>query len=96
MSELSFEQMLEESSFKSNTYRRDCYRSGHRCQGRRDHSEHCGKQVRGHHHPRSEYTNEPSVDLRTKVQVGDEMEAKVLKVNDGEGMVCLILQETGC
>ena len=39
--------------------------------------------------PRSEYTNEPSVDLRTKVQVGDEMEAKVVKVNDGEGMVAL-------
>ena len=38
---------------------------------------------------RSEFTNEPGVDLRTKVQVGDELEAKVLKVNDGEGMAAL-------
>ena len=38
---------------------------------------------------RSEFTNEPNVDLRTKVQVGDELEAKVLKVNDGEGMAAL-------
>ena len=39
--------------------------------------------------PRSEYTNENGVDLRTLVQVGDEMEAKVVKVNDGEGQVAL-------
>ena len=39
--------------------------------------------------PRSEYTNEANVDLRTLVQVGDEMEAKVVKVNDGEGQVAL-------
>ena len=39
--------------------------------------------------PRSEYTNESNVDLRTLVQVGEEMEAKVLKVNDGEGQVAL-------
>ena len=31
---------------------------------------------------RSEYTNEANVDLRTLVQVNDTMEAKVLKVND--------------
>ena len=40
--------------------------------------------------PKSEYTNEANVDLRTQVQVGDEMEAKVVKVND------TVLQETGC
>ena len=38
---------------------------------------------------RSEYTNESNVDLRNLVHVGDEMEAKVLKVNDGEGQVLL-------
>ncbi|MCD7982381.1 MAG: 30S ribosomal protein S1 [Clostridiales bacterium] len=38
---------------------------------------------------RSEYTNDSSVDLTTVVSVGDKMEAKVLKVNDGEGQVVL-------
>ena len=38
---------------------------------------------------RSEYTNEPNVDLTTVVTVGQTMEAKVLKVNDGEGQVLL-------
>ena len=38
---------------------------------------------------RSEYTNTPNVDLTTVVNVGDTMEAKVLKVNDGEGQVLL-------
>ena len=38
---------------------------------------------------RNEYTNESNVDLTTLVQVGDTMEAKVLKVNDGEGQVIL-------
>ncbi len=39
--------------------------------------------------PRNEYTNESGVDLTTVVKVGDEMEAKVIKVNDGEGQVAL-------
>ncbi len=38
---------------------------------------------------RSEYTNTPNVDLRTLVKEGDTMNAKVLKVNDGEGQVLL-------
>lgn len=38
---------------------------------------------------RSEYTNTPNVDLTTQVSVGDTMQAKVLKVNDGEGQVLL-------
>ena len=38
---------------------------------------------------RNEYTNEPNVDLTTVVSVGDAMTAKVLKVNDGEGQVLL-------
>ncbi len=38
---------------------------------------------------RNEYTNEPNVDLTTVAKVGDSMEVKVLKVNDGEGQVVL-------
>ena len=38
---------------------------------------------------RNEYTNEPNVDLTTVVGLGDTMEVKVLKVNDGEGQVLL-------
>ena len=38
---------------------------------------------------RNEYTNDSNVDLTTVVSVGDTMEAKVLKVNDGEGQVLL-------
>ncbi|MDE6639460.1 MAG: 30S ribosomal protein S1 [Acetatifactor sp.] len=38
---------------------------------------------------RNEYTNDSSVDLTTVVKPGDTMEVKVLKVNDGEGQVVL-------
>ena len=38
---------------------------------------------------KSEYTNDNSADLRELVHEGDTMEAKVLKVNDGEGQVLL-------
>lgn len=38
---------------------------------------------------KSEYTNEPNVDLTTVAKPGDTMEVKVLKVNDGEGQVLL-------
>lgn len=38
---------------------------------------------------RNEYTNEPNVDLTTVVKAGDTLEAKVVKVNDGEGQVLL-------
>ena len=38
---------------------------------------------------RNEYTNDSSVDLTTVVSVGDTMTVKVLKVNDGEGQVQL-------
>ncbi len=38
---------------------------------------------------RSEYTNEAGVDLRSAVKVGETMEVKVLKVNDGDGQVQL-------
>ena len=38
---------------------------------------------------RNEYTNTPNLDLTTVVKVGDKMQAKILKVNDGEGQVAL-------
>ena len=38
---------------------------------------------------KSEYTNDSVVDLTTVVKPGDTMEVKVLKVNDGEGQVVL-------
>ena len=38
---------------------------------------------------KSEYTNDPSVNLTEVVKPGDTMEVKVLKVNDGEGQVVL-------
>ena len=38
---------------------------------------------------RNEYTNEPNADLTTILNPGDKLEVKVLKVNDGEGQVLL-------
>ena len=38
---------------------------------------------------RSEYTNESNVDLTQVVSVGDKIDAMVIKVNDGEGQVAL-------
>ncbi len=38
---------------------------------------------------RNEYTNEPNVDLTTIAKPGDTMEVMVLKVHDGEGQVLL-------
>lgn len=38
---------------------------------------------------RSEYSNTPNVDLTSVVNVGDTMQAKVLKVKDSEGQVLL-------
>ena len=38
---------------------------------------------------KNEYTNDSSVDLTAVVKPGDTMEVKVLKVNDGEGQVVL-------
>ena len=38
---------------------------------------------------RGEYTNDSNLDLTTVVSVGDTMTVKVLKVNDGEGQVLL-------
>ncbi len=38
---------------------------------------------------KNEYTNDSSVDLMSVAKIGDTMEVKVLKVNDGEGQVLL-------
>lgn len=38
---------------------------------------------------KNEYTNDSSVDLTTVAKIGDTMEVKILKVNDGEGQVLL-------
>ena len=48
---------------------------------------------------RDEYSNDNSLDLTTKMQMGDKIEVKVKKVNDGEGQVILsyksLAQEKG-
>lgn len=86
MSELSFEQMLEES-FKT-------IRTGEVVEGtvisvKEDEIVlNIGYKSDGII-TRNEYTNTPNVDLTTVVAIGDKMEAKVLKVNDGEGQVLL-------
>ncbi|NLG05134.1 MAG: 30S ribosomal protein S1 [Clostridia bacterium] len=38
---------------------------------------------------RNEYSNTPNMDLTTCVKIGDTIETKVLKVNDGDGQVLL-------
>ena len=42
---------------------------------------------------RSDYSADNTVDLTTVVNVGDEIECKVKKVNDGEGQVVLSHRE---
>ena len=88
MSELSFEQMFEESSIKR-------LRAGEAVTGQVIGVKEdeiilsiAGSKTEGII-TRSEFTNEAGVDLTTKVAVGDELEVKVLKVNDGEGMASL-------
>ncbi len=86
MSEMSFEQMLEES-FKT-------IRNGELVEGtvidvKSDEIVlNIGYKSDGII-TRNEYTNEPNVDLTTMVKVGDTLSAKVIKVNDGEGQVVL-------
>ena len=86
MSELSFEQMLEESL---KTIRTGEIVTGKVIDVKEDEIVlNIGYKSDGII-TRSEYTNESNVDLRNLVHVGDEMEAKVVKVNDGEGQVAL-------
>ena len=86
MSEMSFEQMLEES-FK--TIRNGDVVEGTVIDVKPDEIVlNIGYKSDGIV-TRSEYTNEPNVDLTTVVSVGDTLETKVIKVNDGEGQVLL-------
>jgi len=86
MSELSFEQMLEES-FKT-------IRNGEVVEGavidvKPDEAIlNIGYKADGIL-SKGEYTNEPNLDLTTVINVGDKIDVKVLKVNDGEGQVLL-------
>ncbi|MBE7720283.1 30S ribosomal protein S1 [Lacrimispora indolis] len=86
MSELSFEQMLEESL---KTIRTGEIVTGKVIDVKEDEIVlNIGYKSDGII-PRSEYTDNQNLDLTTVVQVGEEMEAKVIKVNDGEGQVAL-------
>ncbi len=86
MSELSFEQMLEESL---KTIRTGEIVTGKIIDVKEDEIVlNIGYKSDGII-PRSEYTDDQNLDLRTVLQPGDEMEAKVVKVNDGEGQVAL-------
>jgi ribosomal protein S1 len=86
MSELSFEQMLEESL---KTIRTGEIVTGKVIDVKEDEIVlNIGYKSDGTI-PRSEYTDDQNLDLTTVVQVGDEMEAKVTRVNDGEGQVAL-------
>ena len=86
MSEMSFEQMLEES-FK--TIRKGEVVEGTVIDVKPDEIFlNIGYKSDGII-TRNEYTNEPNVDLTTVVKVGDKMEAKVVKLNDGDGQVIL-------
>lgn len=86
MSELSFEQMLEESL---KTIRTGEVVTGKVIDVKEDEIVlNIGYKSDGII-TRNEYTNESNVDLRNLVQVGEELEAKVVKVNDGEGQVSL-------
>ena len=39
--------------------------------------------------PKSEYTNDSTIDLTEAVKVGDKLDVKIVKVNDGDGQVAL-------
>lgn len=86
MSEMSFEQMLEES-FKT-------IRNGEVVEGTvinvkpDEIAVDIGYKSDGIIH-RNEYTNEANVDLTQMVSVGDTIDAIVIKVNDGDGQVLL-------
>ena len=86
MSELSFEQMLEESL---KTIRTGEIVTGKVIDVKEDEIVlNIGYKADGII-TRSEYTNDSNADLTTMVSVGDPMTVKVLKVNDGEGQVLL-------
>ena len=86
MSELSFEQMLEESL---KTIRNGEVVEGTVIDVKEDEIIlNIGYKADGIL-TKNEYSNDSSIDLTTVVKPGDTMEVKVLKVNDGEGQVLL-------
>ena len=86
MSELSFEQMLDES-FK--TIRNGDVVEGTVIDVKEDQIIlNIGYKADGIL-TRNEYSNDSSLDLTTIAKPGDKMEVKVLKVNDGDGQVLL-------
>ena len=86
MSELSFEQMLEESL---KTIRTGEVVTGKVIDVKEDEIVlNIGYKADGII-TRNEYSNQSGIDLRDVVKEGDKMNAKVLKVNDGEGQVLL-------
>ena len=86
MSELSFEQMLEESL---KTIRNGEVVEGTVIDVKEDEIIlNIGYKADGIL-TKNEYSNDPSIDLTSVVKPGDTMEVKVLKVNDGEGQVLL-------
>lgn len=86
MSDLSFEQMLEETL---KTIRTGETIVGKIIDVKEDHAIlNVGYKSDGIL-TRNEYSSDAGLDLRTALKVGDELEVKVLKVNDGEGLVSL-------
>ncbi|MCQ2509879.1 MAG: 30S ribosomal protein S1 [Lachnospiraceae bacterium] len=86
MSELSFEQMLEESL---KTIRNGEIVEGTVIGAKPDQLIlNIGYKADGIL-SKNEYSNDSSIDMTTVAQPGDKMEVKVLKVNDGEGQVLL-------
>ncbi len=88
MSEISFEQMLEEEG-SLNQIRTGAVVTG-TVIGVKDNeiNLNIGYKADGVI-TKSEYTNDANLDLKEAVHVGDEMKVKVLKVNDGDGQVLL-------
>ena len=87
MSELTFEQLLEETALK--TIRNGEVVDGTVIDVKPDEIIlNIGYKADGII-SKQEYTNDSSLDLTTVVSVGDPMTAKVLKVNDGDGQVQL-------
>lgn len=86
MSDLSFEQMLEETL---KTIRAGETIVGKIIDVKEDHAIlNVGYKSDGIL-TRNEYSSDSSLDLRTVLHVGEELEVKILRVNDGEGLVSL-------
>ena len=88
MSEVSFEQLLNEEGSLNQIRTGAVVKGTVICVKENEISLNIGYKADGIV-TKNEYTNDSSADLTQLVHVGDEMEVKVLKVNDGEGQVAL-------